>query len=161
MFGRSTGFPPLVVLPDIDPVFGADGSAGVVFAGGNEFDRAGKSVSGAGDVNGDGIEDLMIGAYTADSGGTEDAGETYIVFGRRTGFPGVFELQSLSPGGGGDGSEGFIVAGAKIDDATGKSVSNAGDVNGDGIDDVIIGAPSVNPGGRTGAGASYVVFGRR
>jgi hypothetical protein len=161
VFGSTTGFPPLVVLPDIDPVVGADSAAGVVFAGGNEFDRVGKSVSGAGDINGDGIEDLMIGAYTADPGGTEDAGETYIVFGRRTGFPAVFELQSLNPGGGGNGSKGFIVAGMRIDDFSGKSVSNAGDVNGDGIVDLIIGAPSVDPGGRTGAGASYVVFGRR
>jgi glycosylphosphatidylinositol phospholipase D len=161
VFGSTTGFPPLVVLPDIDPVFGVDGSAGVVFAGGNEFDRAGKSVSGAGDVNGDGIEDLMISAYGADPGGTEDAGETYIVFGRRTGFPAVFPLQSLSPGQGGDGSEGFIVAGARIDDVTGKSVSDAGDVNGDGVDDFIIGAPWVDPAGRTDAGASFIVFGRR
>jgi hypothetical protein len=161
VFGRTTGFPPLVELRDIDPTLGADGSEAVVFAGRDEFDGAGKSVSGAGDVNGDGIEDLMIGAIGADPGGTEDAGETYIVFGRRTGFPAVFELQRLSPAGGGDGSEGFIVAGARIDDGSGRSVSDAGDVNGDGVDDLLIGAPWADPGGRATAGASYVVFGRR
>jgi hypothetical protein len=161
IFGRTTGFPPILELRDIDPTFGEDGSAGVVFAGGAEFDRAGNAVSGAGDVNGDGIEDLMIGAEGADPGGTDDAGETYIVFGRRTGFPAVFELQGLNPGGGGDGSEGFVVAGARVDDVSGNSVSDAGDVNGDGVDDLVIGASHVDPGGRTSAGASYVVFGRR
>jgi hypothetical protein len=150
-----------MLLRSLEPTFGGDGSEGVVFAGRDEGDRSGRSVSGAGDVNGDGIEDLMIGAYAADPNAREDAGETYVVFGRRTAFPAMFELETLSPVAGGDGSEGFIIAGARMDDGSGKSVRNAGDVNHDGIDDLLIGADGADPGGRTSAGASYVLFGRR
>ena len=55
-------------------------------------DFSGFSVSGATDVNGDGTDDLIIGAYHAVS-----AGESYVVFGRTTGFPGAFELSNLLP----------------------------------------------------------------
>ena len=101
------GFPPVFELQDLQPAFGGDGSEGVVFAGRYDDDHAGVSVSGAGDTNGDGIEDVLIGAYGADPHGKSGAGESYVVFGRRTGFPALFELQSLSPAEGGDGSEGF------------------------------------------------------
>lgn len=161
VFGRTTGFPPVFELQNLQPAFGGDGSEGVVFAGRHNDDRAGVSVSGAGDTNGDGIDDLMISANGADPGARDRAGESYVVFGRRSGFPALFELQSLSPQSGGDGSEGFIVAGARAHDGSGASVSDAGDVNADGVGDVLIGATGVDPRGRTSAGASYVVFGRR
>jgi hypothetical protein len=160
VFGRTTGFPPVFELRRLQPAQGGNGTEGVIFAGINELDRSGISVSGAGDVNGDGIDDLVIGAYGADALGVEDAGESYVVFGRTTGFPPVFALERLSPAGGGDGSEGFIVAGARIDDVSGAAVSDAGDMNGDGVGDLIIGAFGADPGGRNQAGASYVVFGR-
>jgi hypothetical protein len=73
----------------------------------------------------------------------------------------MFELRSLQPGAGGDGSEGFILEGARENDLAGDAVSDAGDINADGVGDVIIGATGVDPSGRTSAGASYVVFGRR
>ncbi len=113
-------------------------------------DCSGGSVSAAGDVNGDGIDDLIIGASGADPGGRVDAGESYVVFGRDTqrDFPPSFELASLLPGAGGDGSAGFVLDGIDADDYSGCSVSAAGDVNGDGIDDLIIGAFRADPGGR-------------
>lgn len=58
-----------------------------------------------------------------------------------------------------DGSNGFRVDGVAADDFSGSSVSNAGDVNGDGFDDVIIGATGADPNG-DGSGSSYVVFGK-
>jgi hypothetical protein len=130
----------------------------------HDFDSSGRSVSSAGDLNGDGLGDLIIGAIFADPHGRSDAGESYVVFGRDTAqagaFPAVFPLASLKPGGGGDGSAGFVLAGVHAGDASGVSVSGAGDVNGDGIDDLIIGAFRASPHGRYEAGDTYVVFGR-
>jgi hypothetical protein len=72
----------------------------------------------------------------------------------------VLELETFYPARGGDGSVGFVFAGTDANDQSGRSVSAAGDVNGDGIDDIVIGAPLADPGGRSVAGESYVVFGR-
>ena len=56
--------------------------AGATFHGTENDDSSGRSVSNAGDVNGDGLDDLLIGAYLADGAGT-DRGATYLVYGRR------------------------------------------------------------------------------
>jgi hypothetical protein len=75
-------------------------------------------------------------------------------------FPPVLPLGSLFPAGGGDGSSGFVLTGIATYDGSGFSVSTAGDVNGDGTGDLIIGARGGDPGGDASAGESYVVFGR-
>jgi hypothetical protein len=160
VFGRTSRFPALFELRRLQPAQGGDGSEGVIFGGIDEFDRAGNAVSAAGDVNGDGIDDVLIAAYTADPRGRNDAGESYVVFGRRTGFPASFALRRLTPEAGGDGSEGFILTGAAVYDSAGRSISDAGDVNGDGVDDLLIGAPGFDVNGQDAAGATYVVFGR-
>jgi hypothetical protein len=74
-------------------------------------------------------------------------------------FPTVLPLASLLPAGGGDGSAGFVLTGIDVRDRSGDSVSAAGDVS-DGIDDLIVGGDLADPGGRSHAGESYVVFGR-
>ncbi|MEM1081207.1 MAG: hypothetical protein AAGH65_06455, partial [Pseudomonadota bacterium] len=112
---------------------------------------SGQSVSAAGDVNGDGIDDLIIGAYTADANG-RDSGRSYVLFGSDTGLPSPFELSTLN------GSNGFVLNGEAVDDRSGRSVSAAGDVNGDGFDDVIMGANAADPNGES-SGRSYVVYG--
>jgi hypothetical protein len=160
VFGRTTRFPAAFELRSLFPVAGGDGSAGFVLKGIDAYDHSGFSVSDAGDVNGDGTDDIVIGAYFADPHGRGGAGESYVVFGRASGFPATFELRSLSSAGGGDGSAGFVIGGIDSFDYSGRAVSSAGDVNGDGVDDLVIGAEAADPNGRQRAGESYVVFGR-
>src|SRR5262249_3705935 len=128
VFGRATGFPAAFDLISLFPQAGGDGSAGFVLKGVDESDFSGRAVGSAGDVNGDGVDDLIIGADDADANGHADAGESYVVFGRRTGFPAAFELRSLFPQAGGDGSAGFVLQGVKAGDASGFSVSGIGDL---------------------------------
>ncbi len=123
---------------------------GFVIRGDSKYDAAGLSVSTAGDINGDGFDDLIIGApYGDDAGG--DVGEAYVVFGHAGAFPAV-NLKSLSQ------AQGFIIEGQSLGGRFGHSVAAAGDVNGDGYDDLIIGAPYADDAGWD-AGAGYVILG--
>ncbi|MBE9101776.1 hypothetical protein [Vacuolonema iberomarrocanum] len=148
IFGSDQGFEESLDLDDLD------GSNGFVLSGIDAEDYAGISVSEAGDINGDGFDDLIIGAFRADPNGNEDAGESYVVFGSDQGFDASFDLTTL------DGSNGFALNGVDAEDLSGRSVSGLGDVNGDGLDDLIVGAPNGDP-NNPDAGESYVVFGRR
>jgi Ca2+-binding RTX toxin-like protein len=130
-----------------------DGSNGFTINGIDSEDFSGGSVSNAGDVNGDGFDDIIIGASGADPNGIIDAGETYVVFGSNTGFPSSLDLSAL------DGSNGFTINGVDSEEGSLIRVSDAGDVNGDGFDDVIIGASEVDINGGNSVAESYVVFG--
>jgi Ca2+-binding RTX toxin-like protein len=131
-----------------------NGSNGFVINGITAYDFSGVSVSSAGDINGDGIDDLIIGASAADPNGNTFAGASYVVFGGSgVGSSGSLNLSTLN------GSNGFVINGIAAGDGSGGSVSSAGDINGDGIDDLIIGASAADPNGNSAAGASYVVFG--
>ena len=83
------------------------------------------------------MADLIIGALDADPNGVA-SGASYVVFGKNTAtagaFPANLELSTL------DGTTGFKLSGAMAGDVSGASVSAAGDINGDGIADLIIGA---------------------
>jgi len=147
VFGSNSGFGAGLDLWDLD------GSNGFAINGIVAFDQSGSSVSSAGDVNGDGFDDLIIGASNADPNGMSEAGQSYVVFGSNSGFGAGLNLSTL------DGSNGFAINGIADSDVSGSSVSSAGDVNGDGFDDLIIGAPSDDPNGIRSAGQSYVVFG--
>ncbi|MEO8350864.1 MAG: integrin alpha, partial [Chthoniobacteraceae bacterium] len=117
----------VVQLSDLDGANGFDISG--VAAG----DKSGFSVSGAGDINGDGIDDVIIGAHRADTNGS-DSGASYVVFGSSTPFAASLNLSGLT------GANGFKISGVAAGDYSGRSVSGAGDINGDGIDDLTIGA---------------------
>jgi hypothetical protein len=122
-----------------------DGSNGFVLESEAASNLGGYSVSSAGDVNGDGVDDLLIGAPDSRSGGPSAA---YVVFGTPGPRPASFDLGSV------DGSNGFRISGA-TNELLGFIVTPAGDVNGDGFDDVFLGARSTSF-----VGAAYVVFGK-
>ena len=119
----------------------ADQVADLTLTGLVAGDLFGASVSGAGDVNGDGFDDVIVGAFNNDAGGN-DAGRAYVYYG------------GSSPNAVAD----LILTGAAANDFFGYSVSGAGDLNGDGYSDVIVGAPQNNAGGSS-AGRAYVFFG--
>jgi hypothetical protein len=137
---------------------GLDGKEGFVINGIDSEDAAG-IVVGAADVNGDGIDDMIVTAPAADVRGKTDAGEAYVVFGKQEPFAPVFSLASLLPAQGGDGTEGCVFQGANAYDTVGTAGGAAGDINADGIEDFIIGTSFADPAGKDRAGESFVIFG--
>ena len=139
-------FPANINLADLN------GTNGFKLSGVAAGDFSGLSVSEAGDINGDGIADLIIGAPYASPDGIH-SGASYVVFGKDTAtagnFPANLELSSL------DGTTGFKLSGMAASDFSGRSVSAAGDINGDGMADLIIGAPGADPNGTAPARATW------
>ena len=120
-----------------------------------DHDGSGSSVSAAGDINGDGLADLIVGAPQSDLGaGGSNAGRSYVVFGKSDTT--AVELSDIA-----NGTGGFIISGETEGNQSGYSVSSAGDVNGDGLADLIVGAPDSDFASNTDAGRSYVVFGKK
>ena len=139
IFGSREGFGSSFDLATLN------GSNGFTVPGVAASGNLGVSVSTAGDMNGDNLSDLVLGAWQADSGW----GTSYVIFGNRSGFPVSFNLSAL------DGTNGFTVPGVAAGGSLGISVSTAGDMNRDNLSDLVLGAYYAN----SGWGASYVIFG--
>ena len=124
----------------------------------------------AGDVNADGFDDVIIGAPDADPNGDRNAGESYVVYGSSTGFNGSLDLDQL------DGSNGFVIKGTNRfvhnsinryrygrygfwSNRSGFLASGIGDINADGFDDLVVGAPFAGPQDNLRSGESYIVYG--
>ncbi|MCE5251899.1 caspase family protein [bacterium] len=122
-----------------------------VIAGGAENDLCGRSVC-VGDVNNDGYQDIIIGAIWADPVERNDAGIVYIILGGRP-LPAAVDIQS-------DTGSIVKIMGRKEGGLLGSSVA-VGDINNDGFDDVILGAPSVDSEKREKTGEVYVIYGKR
>jgi len=133
-----------------------EGAAFVYFGGAGAFNptadaqlesnqisaESGVSVAGAGDVNGDGFADVIVGASRYDNGET-DEGAAFLYFGGAGAFDATADAQLESN---------------QADAVFGTSVAGAGDVNGDGFADVIVGA-NFYDNGQTAEGAAFVYFG--
>ena len=138
-------------------IVASDDNAGFRLDGENGGDWNGHSVDSAGDVNGDGYDDILIGAVWADPNGIWGSGATYVVFGKSSVFSGTINLSDIARG---DGSTGFRLDGENEHDNSGRSAASAGDFNDDGYDDIIIGARYASPNGVSGSGSTYLVFGK-
>jgi Ca2+-binding RTX toxin-like protein len=141
-----------LAFPVLLDLLGFDAGNGVQITGEDELDGSGFSVAAAGDVNGDGYADVIIGAPNNANGGA-NTGAAYVIFGRPDGFTTPLDLAALTP------ADGFKIRGENDQDGFGSAVAGAGDINGDGFADVIIGA-SGNGGGGNYPGAAYVIFGK-
>lgn len=141
IFGSKEKWPAIFDLNNID------GNNGFTINGKNDRRDFGISVTGTGDVNNDGVDDIFIGAVTDTKFNAQ--GENYVVFGSKKQWPPALYVQDLN------GSNGFIINNIpnNIDDY--NYVAGPGDINGDGINDLLIGNMRVN--GQTGQ--TYLIFG--
>ncbi|MFQ5646428.1 MAG: carbohydrate binding domain-containing protein [bacterium] len=123
--------------------------SGSSFLGENNFDNSSSMLAGAGDVNGDGIDDFLVGAKNNDAAG-ENAGICYLIFGRKGGLPSKLALKEAN----------VEIVGHEANNQFGEAAAGVGDVNGDGIDDFLVSAPNADGEGE-GVGVAYLFFGRR
>ncbi|WP_138484202.1 FG-GAP-like repeat-containing protein [Dyadobacter bucti] len=117
--------------------------ANISFEGDQENGNMGSSLSSAGDINGDGFDDLIIGAPYYDNG-QQDEGMCFLYYGSANGI---------------DPDNAILIEMNQTNATFGYSLSGAGDVNGDGYDDIIIGARSYTMPGFQFSGAAFVFYG--
>ena len=154
----ATATPDLIVSAHSDDTFANNAGAAHMFLGGtgatfdatpdlsffgnSGADQLGTELSGLGDVNGDGFSDVGIAAVYDNVGFTNN-GAVYVFYG------------GITPDDIADG----ILAGPADDARFGHGVGGFGDINGDGFDDLIIGADQFDSGGGSNSGTAYVFLG--
>lgn len=106
----------------------------------------GSRIAGAGDINGDGFADFLVGAPVSFQMGGLGGGRTRLFLGTASGL-------SQAPA--------QVMNGGEMARSFGDSLASAGDLNGDGLGDIVIGAPTSQPMGRVTAGAAFIFHGNR
>jgi VCBS repeat-containing protein len=137
VWGKST-------LTNVDLSTVAAGTGGFKIIGDSGGDMAGAVIGTTADMNGDGKSEILIGTVDSALGGAK-SGAAFVVFGKSTGT--AVDLTNIAAGAGG----GFVIKGVAGDDA-GATISGIGDINGDGVGDILVGAPRSD--------RAYVVYGK-
>ncbi len=131
VFGKST-----MGSSGIFELSSLNGTNGFRFSGIGTVDWSGYFIGRAGDINHDGVDDLLIGDHWASPDNRTNAGESYVIFGQSgLGASGTLSFSSL------DGVNGFTLKGIAANDWSGFSGGYVGDLNVDGIDDLMVGTP--------------------
>ena len=151
LFGSDSAWPVSLSVSELN------GSNGFVIEGDGEVegptDFFGLFVSGIDDINGDQVPDIIIGAPYATVNGQTKAGKAHVIYGEDKTWPAQVFAADIN------GENGFTVSGKSLGDLSGKNVCSAGDVNGDGISDLLIGVPSSAPNDIAFAGSVYLIYG--
>ena len=121
-------------------------NADYIFTGSSQGDFSGRAISISGDVDGDGFDDILIGAPNADTGASY--GKAYLIFATSLGTHPYISLEDAD----------YIFSGENEEDTAGNSVSLAQDIDGDGLNDILIGAYNNDDAG-SNAGKAYLVLG--
>ena len=139
---------------------GLEAAAGlIVNRGANRYSYHMETIAAAGDVNGDGVGDILLGApFLPSEDGLDDRmGGAYVIFGADGGSQRRIDVEAF------DGTDGFWIVGAESGDYSGVRVASVGDVNADGRDDVLVhsiyGGPTDPDGSEDYRSASFVIFG--
>lgn len=136
VFGKAAGFDSTLSVASLD---GANGFA-------LTSDTTGWNIAAA-DLNGDGFDDVVI------QDATENSNSVRVVFGHGGAFASTVSASVL------DGTTGFTISAPSAEHAGYFALSSAGDVNGDGYEDLLIGAPHATANRKAFAGVTYLVFG--
>ena len=140
---------PIIDLPDLLVENGGDGTTGTRFHFPNSQSANYVNLSQIGDINGDGLNELAISVVQVDTDQALNGGRVYVIYGSADTLPPEMDLDDLANG---DGLTGFVIDGDMPNLAIGHTVSSAGDVNRDGLSDILIG---------TTRREAYVLYGQQ
>ncbi len=146
IYGAATAFPATLDIATL-------GERGFTINGIESSSFSGNSVCGPGDINGDGTDDLLIGAFLADGMTGFSTGEGYLLYGDVMGFPVELNLSNL------DGTNGYKIHTNKAHGRLGFDVGSVGDFDGDGANDMLIGADFGAPEVAGQNGKAYLLYG--